>query len=100
MYYTAYDNQVSVTIQLVEGESKLPEECVEIGSCEITGLPPRPAGQRVELHLGYDLNGALSVELYDTGSNTSQRVDLQRGSHRTATETQWMKRQLQSVRVQ
>tara|TARA_B100000609_G_scaffold199382_1_gene202506 strand:+ start:4126 stop:5673 length:1548 start_codon:yes stop_codon:yes gene_type:complete len=100
VYYTAYDNQVSVTIQLVEGESKLPEECVEIGSCEITGLPPRPAGQRVELHLGYDLNGALSVELYDTGSNTSQRVDLQRGSHRTATETQWMKRQLQSVRVQ
>ena len=62
VYTTLTDNQVSVEIEIFQGENTIARENVPLGSFRIEGLPPRPAGEiQVEVHFDFDLNGILTV---------------------------------------
>ncbi|MCB9639281.1 MAG: Hsp70 family protein [Myxococcales bacterium] len=91
-YYTAYDHQVSIELRIVEGESERLDECVEVGTCELLGLPPRPAGQRVDVSFRYDLDGILVVEVFDVGTGRKQRVEMKRSLGRHPAEKERMRR--------
>lgn len=59
---TARDNQANVLIEVVEGESEHPEECILLGQCAIDNLPEgMPAGTRVEVTYRYESAGFLNV---------------------------------------
>ena len=61
-FSTARENQPSVKIAVVEGESNRPEHCIALGECVIRGLPPGLAkGTSVEVEYRYAANGRLSV---------------------------------------
>jgi molecular chaperone DnaK (HSP70) len=77
-YYTAYDNQISIELEIVEGESPYPEDCVYLGYAHITDIPPRPAGQRINIAFTYDINNILQINLLDIGSGQRQNILLQR----------------------
>ncbi|HVX15093.1 MAG TPA: Hsp70 family protein [Pirellulales bacterium] len=54
--------QPNVKVTVVEGESELPEACIEVGTCVIRDLPPNlPAGWPVEVRYTYQENGRLQV---------------------------------------
>lgn len=44
VYHTIYDNQEAVSIDVYQGLSKNPDECVYLGKLRIDKLPPKPAG--------------------------------------------------------
>lgn len=44
-YATMYDNQEAVSIDVYQGNSKVPSECTYLGKLRVTGLPKRPAGE-------------------------------------------------------
>ncbi len=62
VYFTSYDNQETVEIEVSQGENMLARENVPLGTFKIEGLPPRPAsGVQVEVHFDFDHNGILTV---------------------------------------
>ncbi len=76
-FVTTQDNQQSVKLRVVQGESKRPEENALLGVFEINGLPAKPQGEvqlRVEFYV--DTNGLLEVSAVDTASGTVHSVSV------------------------
>jgi molecular chaperone DnaK len=86
---TAQDNQVSVQIKVVEGESENPEDCTEIGSCEISDLPKgRSKGALIDVTYRYGADGRLQVTGRDRETAKEASVEIVRagGMDETAVE--------------
>jgi molecular chaperone DnaK len=74
-------NQSSVLIKVVEGESDNPEDCTEIGTCEIKDLPGgRPAGSLIDVTYAYGADGRLQVTGKDRTSGKEAKVEIVRAT--------------------
>ncbi len=61
-FKTYQSNQPNVRVCVLEGESEVPDACIEVGTCVIRDLPPNlPAGWPVEVRYSYGENGRLQV---------------------------------------
>jgi len=61
-FATAKEGQLNVKVTVLEGESELPDACIEVGTCVIRNLPPNlPAGWPIEVRYSYQENGRLQV---------------------------------------
>jgi molecular chaperone DnaK len=78
-YGTVYENQTSVEIEVLQGEDKDPEYCVELGKARLENLPPSPAGSPLEITFQYDENGILSVKgvFLNSGQSISTKIEVQ-----------------------
>jgi molecular chaperone DnaK len=78
-YGTVYENQTSVEIEVLQGEDKDPEHCVELGKARLENLPPSPAGSPLEITFQYDENGILSVKgvFLNSGQSISTKIEVQ-----------------------
>ena len=78
-FKTQKDNQKSVLVKVVEGESSSPDDCVALGECVIEGLPADlPAKSPVEVRFIYAENGRLEVQVSIPGSDCEERMELVR----------------------
>lgn len=60
-YYTVYDNQREIKIQVYQGEQPYCDENTLLGTLDLR-VPPAPAGQQgVQVRFTYDINGLLEV---------------------------------------
>jgi len=76
---THQDNQQNLVVQLIEGESSNPDECIELGKCVVDNLPPKlPAQTPIGLVFHYDVNGLLSLETEINDSTTRIPVAIVR----------------------
>ncbi len=81
LFRTGTDNQSSVQIVVLEGESMQPSECIQLGDCVIRGLPENlPAGSKVEVVYEYAADGRLSVKAKLQASRQSAVVELHRSN--------------------
>jgi molecular chaperone HscC len=62
--HTLRPNQRRIEVLVYQGESRKVKDNLLLGTLEVTGIPPGPAGQPVHLRFTYDLNGILEVEAY------------------------------------
>jgi molecular chaperone DnaK len=61
-FKTQKANQKSILVQIVEGESRSPDECSQIGRCVVRDLPDGlPAGTPIDVCFKYEENGRLTV---------------------------------------
>jgi len=61
-FKTQKANQQSILVQIVEGESRSPDECSQIGRCVVRDLPEGlPAGTPIDVCFKYEENGRLTV---------------------------------------
>lgn len=44
-FTTVVDNQTDLTVELLQGNSSFKEECVSLGTLNLTGIAPKPAGE-------------------------------------------------------
>ncbi len=59
---TAKENQRSVKLEVLEGESPRPDQCTLVGVSSVRDLPETlPAGTRVHVRYEYEANGRLQV---------------------------------------
>ncbi len=79
-FKTHRQNQESVLLQIVEGESINPEDCAQLGRCAIWDLPGAlDVGTLIEVKFAYEENGRLKVKVRIGGStNKSFRYEIQR----------------------
>lgn len=79
---TRSENQRTVAIQILEGESGNPMECTPIGRTVIRDLPPNlPQGWPVDVTYEYGVNGRLSVKAVVTGTDRAVSLELQRDAN-------------------
>ncbi len=73
LFQTQKEDQKSILVEVVEGESASADACTPIGKCTVAPLPPGlPAGSTVEIRFHYKPDGRLRVRVYvpDTSSTT------------------------------
>ena len=80
-YGTVTANQTAVTVVVVEGESENIEECVPIGSCQISPLPwGLPKGSTIYVTFSYDNSGLLTVKASEATSGSSANTQIDRAN--------------------
>lgn len=81
IFGTEAPNQRMVRIPIVEGETRDPSGCLQIGECVIRHLPPGlPQGSPVEVTFRYDKSGRVHIRAVETLYNTTASVDIERVS--------------------
>jgi len=78
-FVTAYDGQESVQVKILEGASADPTECVDIGRCFISGLPPgRPKGSKIKVTYRYLEDGVIEIHAIDQQTGLEVKTDVRR----------------------
>ena len=80
IFRTHKADQESILVQIVEGESKNPADCSQIGRCTIWDLPEDlPIGTPIEVKFGYMENGRLTIKVKVGGEDRRAfRYELKR----------------------
>jgi molecular chaperone DnaK len=78
-YQTAYDDQQTIILQVVQGDAPDPSACIVIGMLEVTDLPAgRPAGALVKVTYSYDRKGRIHVTAEDQATGRSVGAEIAR----------------------
>ncbi len=78
-FVTKSPGQQSVVVQVLEGESKIPDQCTHIARAVMRQLPPAlPQGTKVEVSYAYGTNSRLSVRAKVHGTPNELAIELER----------------------
>lgn len=77
LFTTYVEGQTSVAIRLYQGERELVDDNRLLGSFDLTGIPPQPAGvPRIEVSFTIDADGILKASARDTKSGKKQEITV------------------------
>jgi len=78
-FVTKEDDQQNVLVQLLEGESRQPEHCIELGRVNINNIPPGlPKGTKIQVVYRYSRSGRLSVSAQIPEVGSTAKIEVQR----------------------
>jgi molecular chaperone DnaK len=90
-YTTAEDNQPSVEIHVLQGESEMALYNKTLGKFQLVGIPPAPRGlPQIEVGFDIDANGIIHVNAKDLGTGNEQQIRIEGGSGLKEDEVQQM----------
>ncbi len=80
-FTTAEDNQPSVEIHVLQGESEMATFNKTLGKFQLVGIPPAPRGMpQIEVAFDIDANGIINVSAKDLGTGNEQQIRIEGGS--------------------
>ncbi|MBM3671454.1 MAG: molecular chaperone DnaK [Actinobacteria bacterium] len=81
VFTTADDNQPSVEIKVLQGESDMAFRNKTLGTFQLVGIPPAPRGvPQVEVTFDIDANGIVHVSAKDLGTGKEQQMTITGGT--------------------
>jgi molecular chaperone DnaK len=90
-FTTAEDNQPSVEIHVLQGESEMVAFNKTLGKFQLVGIPPAPRGlPQIEVAFDIDANGIINVSAHDLGTGNQQQIRIEGGSGLKEDEVQTM----------
>ena len=96
-FTTAEDNQPSVEVHVLQGESEMATYNKTLGKFQLVGIPPAPRGMpQIEVTFDIDANGIINVSAKDLGTGNVQQIQIQGGSGLSDNEVQEMIRNAES----
>ncbi|MGZ4340048.1 MAG: molecular chaperone DnaK [Gaiellaceae bacterium] len=91
VFTTAEDNQPSVEVHVLQGESEMATYNKTLGKFQLVGIPPAPRGMpQIEVTFDIDANGIINVSAKDMGTGNVQQIQIQGGSGLSEDEVQKM----------
>jgi molecular chaperone DnaK len=92
-FTTAEDNQPSVEIHVLQGESEMAAFNKTLGKFQLVGIPPAPRGMpQVEVTFDIDANRIINVSAKDLGTGNEQQIRIESGSGLSDEEVERMVR--------
>ena len=80
-FTTAEDNQPSVEVHVLQGESEMAAFNKTLGKFQLVGIPPAPRGlPQIEVTFDIDANGIINVSAKDMGTGNQQQIQITGGS--------------------
>ncbi len=80
-FTTAEDNQPSVEVHVLQGESEMALYNKTLGKFQLVGIPPAPRGMpQIEVTFDIDANGIIHVNAKDLGTGNEQNIRIEGGS--------------------
>ena len=80
-FTTAEDNQSSVEVHVLQGESEMAAYNKTLGKFQLVGIPPAPRNMpQVEVAFDIDANGIINVSAKDLGTGNEQQIKIEGGS--------------------
>jgi molecular chaperone DnaK len=96
-FTTAEDNQPSVEVHVLQGESEMASFNKTLGKFQLVGIPPAPRGMpQIEVAFDIDANGIIDVTAKDLGTGTTQQIKIEGGSGLKEDEVQQMIREAEA----
>src|SRR5438874_2123096 len=97
VFTTAEDNQPSVEVHVLQGESEMAMYNKTLGKFQLVGIPPAPRGvPQVEVAFDIDANGIIHVTAKDLGTANEQQIKIEGGSGLKEDEVQRMIREAEA----
>src|SRR5436189_50738 len=97
VFSTADDNQPSVQVHVLQGESEMAMYNKTLGKFDLVGIPPAPRGvPKIEVAFDIDANGSIHVSAKDLGTGNEQKIQITGGSGLSDNEVQEMIRNAES----
>jgi molecular chaperone DnaK len=96
-FSTAEDNQPSVEIHVLQGESEMASFNKTLGKFQLVGIPPAPRGlPQIEVTFDIDANRIINVSAKDLGTGNEQDIRIESGSGLSEDEVERMIREAES----
>src|SRR5216117_2069060 len=96
-FTTAEDNQPSVEVHVLQGESEMATFNKTLGKFQLVGIPPAPRGMpQIEVSFDIDANGIINVSAKDLGTGNQQQIRIEGGSGLSEDEVERMIRDAES----
>jgi molecular chaperone DnaK len=96
-FTTAEDNQPSVEVHVLQGESEMAVYNKTLGKFQLVGIPPAPRGMpQIEVAFDIDANGIINVSAKDLGTGNQQQIRIEGGSGLKEDEVQRMIREAEA----
>jgi molecular chaperone DnaK len=96
-FSTAEDNQPSVEIHVLQGESEMAAYNKTLGKFQLVGIPPAPRGMpQIEVAFDIDANGILNVSAKDRGTGNEQQIRIEGGSGLNSDEVERMMKEAEA----
>ena len=97
VFSTADDNQPSVQVHVLQGESEMALYNKTLGKFDLVGIPPAPRGvPQIEVAFDIDANGIIHVSARDLGTGNEQKIQITGGSGLKDDEVQRMIREAEA----
>jgi len=97
VFSTADDNQPSVEVHVLQGESEMALYNKTLGKFQLVGIPPAPRGMpQIEVSFDIDANGIIHVTAKDLGTGNEQQIRIEGGSGLKEDEVQRMIREAEA----
>lgn len=80
-FYTSFDRQTNITVDILQGESRMARDNISLGEINVK-VPSGPAGKEaIDVRYTYDINGLLQVEVkvLSTGLEKSMIIEKNPG---------------------
>jgi molecular chaperone DnaK len=96
-FSTAEDNQPSVEIHVLQGESEMASFNKTLGKFQLVGIPAAPRGMpQIEVTFDIDANRIINVSAKDLGTGNEQEIRIESGSGLSEDEVGRMIREAES----
>src|SRR6187401_1795801 len=91
IFSTAEDNQPSVEVHVLQGESEMASFNKTLGKFQLVGIAPAMRGMpQIEVSFDIDANGIIHVTAKDNGTGNEQQIKIEGGSGLSEEEVQKM----------
>jgi molecular chaperone DnaK len=91
VFSTAEDNQPSVEVHVLQGESEMAAFNKTLGKFHLQNIPPAPRGvPQIEVTFDIDANGIINVSAKDLGTGNQQQIKIEGGSGLSQQEVERM----------
>src|SRR6266550_4431561 len=97
VFTTAEDNQPSVEVHVLQGESEMALYNKTLGKFQLVGIPPAMRGMpQIEVAFDIDADGIIHVSAKDTGTGNEQKIRIEGGSGLQQEEVERMIREAEA----
>ena len=96
-FTTAEDNQPSVEVHVLQGESEMALYNKTLGKFQLVGIPPAQRGMpQIEVTFDIDADGIIHVSAKDLGTGNEQKIRIEGGSGLEQDEVERMIREAEA----